>query len=78
MTLNYSLISQELRGNGNSGALRTNELEPAIRTQTIRIYPKEPYSVMLDTTDPIPSCLRLELHGCSAPGICLYVDDLHL
>lgn len=60
---------QELTGNGNSRALNRNELDPAIRTQKIRIYPKEPFSVMLDPTDPVPSCLRLELHGCSAPGI---------
>ncbi|KAL9968084.1 hypothetical protein ACROYT_G026411 [Oculina patagonica] len=59
---------QELVGNRNSGALRKNKLDPVIRTKSIRIYPKEPFSVMLAPTDPVPSCLRLELHGCLAPA----------
>ena len=69
MTFNLSLISQELIGNENSAALWKNELKPAIRSRTIRIYPKEPFSVMLHANDSIPSCLRLELHGCSVSGI---------
>ena len=69
-----SLILQQLIGNRNSGALRKNKLDPVIRSQTIRIYPKDPFSMLLDTTNS--SCLKLELHGCSAPGIFLCVDDL--
>ncbi|XP_078348081.1 sushi, von Willebrand factor type A, EGF and pentraxin domain-containing protein 1-like isoform X8 [Oculina patagonica] len=67
---NWKSYKEELTGNGNSGALRKNKLEPAIRTQSIRIYPKEPFSLMWDMSNPIPSCLRLELHGCSAPADC--------
>lgn len=57
---------EELTGNNNVHGLRSNILDPPIRTQLIRIYPKNPMT--LDDTDPKPYCLRLELYGCSAPG----------
>ena len=66
---NSSFIFQELKGNRNAAALNINKLDPVIRTHLIRVYPKEPFTVSSDATGPIPSCLRLELHGCSAPGI---------
>nr|XP_058966487.1 contactin-associated protein-like 2 [Pocillopora verrucosa] len=58
---------KEFEGNNNVNGLKSNTLDPPIRTQSIRIYPKDP--VMLNGTDPKPCCLRLELYGCSAPGI---------
>lgn len=59
---------EEFEGNKNINGLESNTLDPPIRTQSIRIYPKDP--VMLDSTDPKPCCLRLELYGCSAPADC--------
>ncbi|XP_022808244.1 uncharacterized protein LOC111345230 isoform X2 [Stylophora pistillata] len=58
--------NKELAGNTNVNGLGSNILDPPIRTQSIRIYPKNP--VTLAGPDPKPCCLRLELYGCSAPG----------
>lgn len=56
---------EELAGNNNIRGVKLNALDPPIKTQSIRIYPKDPMT--LDNTDPKPCCLRLELRGCSAP-----------
>ena len=65
--VNFLFNFQELAGNNNVHGLRSNILDPPIRTKLIRIYPKNPMT--LDDTDPKPYCLRLELYGCSAPGM---------
>ncbi|PFX33865.1 CUB and sushi domain-containing protein 3 [Stylophora pistillata] len=59
---------KEFEGNNNINGLKSNTLDPPIRTQLIRIYPKDP--IVLGGTDPKPCCLRLELSGCSAPAVC--------
>ncbi|KAM7425102.1 hypothetical protein ABFA07_023430 [Porites harrisoni] len=58
-----------LKGNRNSRSLKKNVFKPPIRTRSIRIYPKDPFGFLMDSTVPVVPCLRLELYGCSAPGI---------
>ncbi|XP_078381295.1 uncharacterized protein LOC144664048 isoform X1 [Oculina patagonica] len=55
--------SLKLEGNTNVRALKKHDLQPPIRTNSIRIYPMAPLSVMPNEYNVI--CLRLELFGCS-------------
>ena len=62
------LLIKTLQGNDNAGRLKYHDLQPPIRTRSIRIYPMMPHGVELNETLKRVSCLRLELYGCSAPG----------
>ncbi|XP_078381310.1 uncharacterized protein LOC144664059 [Oculina patagonica] len=55
--------SLTLEGNTNVRALKEHDLQPPIRTHSIRIYPMVPLSVMPNEYNVV--CLRLELFGCS-------------
>ncbi|KAL9965481.1 hypothetical protein ACROYT_G029286 [Oculina patagonica] len=55
--------SLTLEGNTNVRALKEHNLQPPIRTHSIRIYPMAPLSVMPNEYNVV--CLRLELFGCS-------------
>ncbi|XP_073243400.1 CUB and sushi domain-containing protein 1-like [Porites lutea] len=59
-----------LKGNRNSRSLKNNVFKPPIKTRSIRIYPKDPFGFLMDSTVPVVPCLRLELYGCSAPASC--------
>ena len=63
------IFLQSLIGNRNSRSLKRNYFKPAIRTQSVQIYPKKPFGVMMYSSAPVVPCLRLELYGCSAPGM---------
>lgn len=68
---------QTLEGNINVQSLKGHDLQPPITTGSIRIYPMAPQGVTPNVTLDKVSCLRLELYGCSAPGIkyfCLSVE----
>ncbi|KAJ7383523.1 Sushi, von Willebrand factor type A, EGF and pentraxin, partial [Desmophyllum pertusum] len=60
-------------GNFGVSSLQEIDLQPPIRTHSIRIYPKVPGTPGLQNAprnlDNV-SCLRLELYGCSAPAPC--------
>ena len=62
------LLIKTLQGNENARRLKYHDLQPPIRTSSIRIYPMMPHSVTQNETLKNVSCLRLELYGCSAPG----------
>ena len=63
------IFLQSLIGNRNTRSLKKNYFKPAIRTQSVQIYPKNPIGVMMYSSAPMVPCLRLELYGCSAPGM---------
>ncbi|XP_078381293.1 uncharacterized protein LOC144664046 [Oculina patagonica] len=58
--------SLTFKGNRGSYSLNDINLQPPIRTSSIRIYPMVPLSMM--TNDDNVVCLRLELYGCSVPS----------
>ena len=51
-----------------AGPLEKNYFNPVIRTRSIRIYPKDPFVGLVDSSFPFVPCLRLELYGCFAPS----------
>ncbi|KAJ7383493.1 Hemicentin-1 [Desmophyllum pertusum] len=67
----YQKADGSLTFKGNRGAISLHDidLQPPIRTRSIRIYPKVPQTVMENAPRNLDnvSCLRLELYGCSAP-----------
>ncbi|KAL9965476.1 hypothetical protein ACROYT_G029280, partial [Oculina patagonica] len=73
--------SLKLEGNTNVRALKEHDLQPPIRTHSIRIYPMAPLSVMPNEYNVV--CLRLELFGCSVktcgdPGTPINGEQAHV
>ncbi|CAH3021429.1 unnamed protein product, partial [Porites evermanni] len=67
----WTLFKEGLTGNRHPNRLQKNSFKATeqFRTNSIRIYPKEPFAKFQKLTPEVP-CLRLELYGCTAPAIC--------
>ncbi|CAH3175599.1 unnamed protein product [Porites lobata] len=67
----WTLYKEGLTGNRHPNRLQKNSFKATeqLRTNSIRIYPKEPFAKFQKLTPEVP-CLRLELYGCTAPAIC--------
>ncbi|XP_015755086.1 PREDICTED: sushi, von Willebrand factor type A, EGF and pentraxin domain-containing protein 1-like isoform X4 [Acropora digitifera] len=64
----WTQYKKELPGNRNLRREKRNHLDPEILTKSIRIFPKDPFSIIVP--DVKYSCLRVELYGCLPPADC--------
>ncbi|XP_074621677.1 sushi, von Willebrand factor type A, EGF and pentraxin domain-containing protein 1-like isoform X2 [Acropora palmata] len=64
----WTQYKKELPGNRNLLREKRNNLNPEILTKSIRIFPKDPFSMIVP--DVKYKCLRVELYGCLPPADC--------
>ncbi|XP_044180207.1 sushi, von Willebrand factor type A, EGF and pentraxin domain-containing protein 1-like isoform X4 [Acropora millepora] len=64
----WTQYKKELPGNRNLHREKRNNLDPEILTKSIRIFPKDPFSMIVP--DVKYKCLRVELYGCLPPADC--------